>query len=116
MQPVRPTAAMLQNKIKIMKKLLTVLALTTAFALVANAAEGDARIEGATGKKNSTLGAENKAIRKGLIEKYDANKNGRLDKEERSKMTPEDLEKWNTVSSAAKAKGVEGEKKVEKKQ
>lgn len=54
--------------------------------------------------KKATPGAEQKAARKELVDKYDANKNGRLDKEERSKMTAEDQEKWNTITAEAKKK------------
>ena len=36
---------------------------------------------------------EQKAERKGLIEKYDKNKDGKLDKEERGAMSAEDKEK-----------------------
>lgn len=38
---------------------------------------------------------EQKAVKKEMLEKYDANKDGKLDKEERSKMTEEDKAKWN---------------------
>ena len=37
---------------------------------------------------------EQKAVHKELVAKYDANKDGKLDKEERAKMTKEDKEKW----------------------
>ncbi|MGC3961483.1 MAG: hypothetical protein QM813_27225 [Verrucomicrobiota bacterium] len=102
-----------------MKKLLITIALAAAFACYSNAAEGEAKNENkdAAAKKKSEKpeksapGAEQKALRKELTEKYDANKNGRLDKEEKSKMTPEDQEKWNSVASTAKAKSPEKEKK-----
>jgi hypothetical protein len=45
------------------------------------------------------------------LEKYDLNKSGKLDKEEKSKMTPEDLEKWN---STAPKKKTDGEAKPDK--
>jgi hypothetical protein len=38
---------------------------------------------------------EQKAVKKEMLEKYDANKDGKLDKEEKSKMTPEDKAKWD---------------------
>ncbi len=101
-----------------MKKLLVTVCLTCVFALAANAAEGDAKKEGEAPKRPA-LTAEQKAIRKELTEKYDADKNGKLNKEERSKMTPEDLEKWNITVPAKKdkapeaseAKGAEHKKK-----
>lgn len=103
-----------QNTIKTMKKILTVMALTAAFAVIANASEGDAKKEETTTKKRPTLTAEQKATRKELLDKYDTNKNNRLDKEERSKMTSEDAKKWESIYPAPKAKPTDGEKKSEK--
>lgn len=98
-----------------MKKIITVLTLTAALALAANAAEGDHKAEDAPAKKKSSVSAEKKAQKKELVDKYDANKNGKLDKEERSKMTPEDAEKWKGLSGAPKPKATEGDKKHEAK-
>jgi opacity protein-like surface antigen len=111
-------AAIKQTQIKIMKKLLIAAGLTCALALAANAAEGEAKKEGSE-HKNSAPGQEQKAIRKELTEKYDTDKSGRLDKEERAKMTPEDAEKWKNAAppkkekapQAPEAKGAEGKKK-----
>lgn len=64
-----------------MKKYI-VLALVTALSVVA--AEGKAEK-----KHGPVLTDEQKAI----IAKYDTNKDGKLDKEERAKMTPEDKAK-----------------------
>ena len=50
---------------------------------------------------------EQKAQRKALIEKYDANKDGKIDKDERAKMSKEDKEKWQSFGG--------GKKKAEKK-
>lgn len=99
-----------------MKKLLIAVALATAFTFSVTAAEGEAKPENkdAAPKKKSEKtapGAEQKALRKELTEKYDTNKNGRLDKKEKSAMTPEDQEKWNSAASAAKSKSPEKEKK-----
>ena len=44
-------------------------------------------------KKRSKPTEEQRKLRKELLEKYDANKNGRLDKEERAKISKEDQEK-----------------------
>lgn len=82
--------------------------LTCALALVAQAAEGEAK-EGKE-KKKPSVSAEKKALRKELVEKYDTNKNGYLDKEEKSKMTPEDAEKWKSLTPPKKKEG-EGETK-----
>jgi hypothetical protein len=82
-----------------MKKLLTILCVTCALAVVANAEDAK--------KEHKAPTAEQKAARKALVEKYDANKDGKLDKEERAKISAEELEK------AGYAK--KGEKKAEKK-
>jgi hypothetical protein len=74
-----------------MKKLLTILALVCASTLAVNAQEGDAK------PKRPELTAEQKALRKEMIEKYDANKDGKLDKEERAKMSAEDKAKWEAA-------------------
>jgi len=86
-----------------MKKLLTILCITCALALVANA--GDAK--GKEGKKKHALTTEQKEARKSLLEKYDANKDGKLDKEELSKATASEKEK----AGYAKKKGEKTEEK-----
>jgi len=65
---------------------------TFALAMTARAADAD----------KPKLTDEQKAARKALIEKYDANKDGKIDKEERAKMTKEDKEKWQSFSAAKK--------------
>lgn len=50
---------------------------------------------------------EQKALKKEMLEKYDTNKDGKLDKEERSKMTPEEKAKWDKAFPHHK-KPVEG--------
>ena len=98
----------------LMKKLLTAVAIAAAFVVTVNAADDNARKDAAPEKKNNSPGAEQKALRKELMGKYDTNKNGYLDKEEKSKMTPEDQKKWNSVASENKSKSPEKEKKAEK--
>ena len=71
--------------------------MTAACALAITAKAADA-----TDKPKLT--DEQKAQRKALIEKYDANKDGKLDKEERTKMTKEDKDKWQSVAGAPKKK------------
>jgi hypothetical protein len=91
------------------KTFLSVLGLVVALSFTsAIAAE---KTTDAPAKKESSS-QQDKAARKALLEKYDLNKSGRLDKEEKSKMTPEDLEKWN---STAPKKKTDGEAKPEKK-
>jgi len=77
-----------------MKKLLVILlGVTCAMVLSVKAAEGD---------KSDKSDA--KAERKALIEKYDTNKDGKLDKDERAKMSAEDKEKWGKVGGGKKKK------------
>jgi len=49
-------------------------------------------------------GQEQKSARKELIEKYDKNKDGKLDREERQAMSAEDKEKWQKASGGARKK------------
>lgn len=92
-----------------MKKLIIAACFTCALAIAANA-EGEA-------KKAAAPGQEQKAIRKELTEKYDTDKNGKLNKEEKSKMTAEDLAKWNSAAPKKKEAGeAAGEKAKEHKE
>ena len=63
-----------------------------AVALTAKAAEGQ--------KKEMT--SEQKEVMKEMLAKYDANKDGKIDKEERSKMTKEDKQKWSQAFPSKK--------------
>ncbi|HON08804.1 MAG TPA: hypothetical protein PLW02_11970 [Verrucomicrobiota bacterium] len=51
--------------------------------------------------------AEQKQERKALIDKYDLNKDGKLDKDEIAKMTQEDKDKWQQLkqNAAGQSKG-----------
>ncbi|MBI3878778.1 MAG: hypothetical protein HY301_01770 [Verrucomicrobia bacterium] len=74
-----------------MKKLLLALTIAVcAFAITAGAAE----------KKKKEMSPEQKA----LVEKYDANKDGKLDADEIGKMTPEDKEAWGKFTAKKKKK------------
>ncbi len=80
-----------------MKKILvTIAGVICATALVVHA---DDSTSGTTSKKH----AGGKA-RKELIDKYDTNKDGKLDKDEIAKMTDEDKAKWDKVSGHHKKK------------
>jgi hypothetical protein len=70
-----------------MKKLLVALCLTCALALTVSAGE-----KGKKGQQQLT--DEQKTVKKETLAKYDANKDGKLDKEERAKMSAEDKAKW----------------------
>ena len=72
-----------------MKKLLQIaLGIVCVTALTVRAAD-----EKKEEKKKVELTAEQKALRKEMNEKYDTNKDGKLDKEEREKMSAADKEK-----------------------
>jgi hypothetical protein len=78
-----------------MKKLLVaMLALSCAAAITANAEDTN----------SSGSASDRKAERKALIEKYDANKDGKLDKDEVSKMSQEDKDKWKKLGGGHKKK------------
>lgn len=97
-----------------MKKSLLILAL----ACVANfsvqaqdtaaPAAPEAKAE-AKGKAKHELTADQKALRAAMLEKYDANKDGKLDKEEIAKFSAEDKAKWDAAFPAhGKKKKKEG--------
>ena len=75
-----------------MKKILTLLCVTCALAVAAQAQDST--------KKKHEPSPEMKA----LLDKYDTNKDGKLDKAEKSKMTAEDKEKLQQASHTTKAK------------
>ena len=81
-----------------MKKLLMALCVTCALALVAHA-QDEKKDEG----KKKAPTPEQKAARKSLLEKYDTNKDGKLDKDERAKVPAEDLEKAGMGKKGKKA-------------
>lgn len=69
-----------------MKKLLIALCITCALAVAATAAEGK-------GKKKHSQTDEQKAVMKEITAKYDANKDGKLDKTEKARISTEDKDK-----------------------
>ena len=73
---------------------VVMLGLVCAFTLTTNAAEGE--------KHKAT--PEEKAARKEMLEKYDTNKDGKLDKEERAKISAEDKEKMEKAGLGPKKK------------
>jgi len=58
-------------------------------------------------RKRPALTEEQKKLRKEMVEKYDTNKNGRLDKAERSRISKEDQEKMDQagIGGGRKAAG-----------
>jgi hypothetical protein len=83
-----------------MKKFLGIVGLACAMAITVNAAEGQ--------KKEMT--DEQKTVMKEMLAKYDTNKDGKLDKEEKAKMTKEDRQKYSQAFPSKKK-----EKKEDKK-
>jgi len=79
-----------------MKKLLVALCITSAIAIAAHAAdEGKEKKKGEG--KHPEMTAEQKALRKEMLEKYDANKDGKIDKDERAKVSEEDKSKMKEL-------------------
>lgn len=74
-----------------MKRLLFVLSLTCALALGANAQ--DKAPEAKAPEAKPAMTEAQKALKKEMTEKYDANKDGKLDKEEKAKISAEDKAK-----------------------
>ena len=54
--------------------------------------------------KKAKLSEEQKTLRKELLEKYDTNKDGKLDKEERAKVSSDDKEKLEKAGLGARAR------------
>jgi len=76
-----------------MKKLLAVLCIISALTVAVQAQE-------TTKKKKHEPSPETKA----LLKQYDTNKDGKLDKAEKAKMTAEDKEKWQKEQPQKKTK------------
>ena len=79
-----------------MKKLLVALCMTCVLALAAHAQDGEAKKSGDKPKKPE-LTADQQALKKEFTAKYDTNKDGKIDKEERAKMSAEDKAKWDAA-------------------
>ena len=84
-----------------MKKLLMAVCLLCALTLATQA--GDEK----DGKKKHAQTAEQKALMKDMLAKYDANKDGKLDKTERAKISTEDKAKMEKAGLGHKKKSGE---------
>ncbi|MGZ4963320.1 MAG: hypothetical protein ACXWC8_12260 [Limisphaerales bacterium] len=72
-----------------MKKILvTIAGVICATAICVHAAD-----DSTAPKKHHKMTEEQKAVQKEMLEKYDTNKDGKLDKEEKAKISAEDKEK-----------------------
>ena len=85
-----------------MKKLLAALCITSALLFAAHAAD-EGKTKKAEGKRPEA-NAEMKALKKEMLDKYDANKDGKLDKDERDKMSEADKGKVKEARKAAAKK------------
>ncbi|SRR5260370_41281119 len=97
-----------QNKYKYnMKKMLVAIAgLACAFALAVGSAQA---------QEKHKLTDEQKAVMKEMLAKYDANKDGKLDKEERAKISADDKAKMEKAGLGHKKKDAKAEDKTETK-
>jgi ABC-type transporter MlaC component len=83
-----------------MKKILVaVMGLMCACALVVHAQDA------APAKKGKKLTAEQEAVMKDMLAKYDTNKDGKLDKTERAAMSQEDKDKMTKAGLMKAPKG-----------
>lgn len=81
-----------------MKKLLVALCFTCALVLAAQADDTT------SGKKKHEQTAEQKALHKEMLAKYDTNKDGKLDKAEKAKISAEDKSKMEKAGLVHKKK------------
>jgi len=94
-----------------MKKLLALALSLSLLGIFAPALVRAADADNA-GKKRPRLTEEQRKLRKELLEKYDANKDGKLDKQERAKISKEDQEKMQKAGLSRNGKKAgEGDKK-----
>ena len=77
------------------KAALITVGIFCALALTVSAAEG---------KKGQKMTAEQKQLMKEMVSKYDANKDGKLDKEEKAKISAEDKKKMEAAGLNQKKK------------
>ena len=84
------------------KALITVLGLLCAASITLSAADAP---------KKKELTEEQKKIQKEMVEKYDANKDGRIDRDERAKMSAEDKEKMQKAGLGGQRKKKDQEAK-----
>ncbi|HEY1170173.1 MAG TPA: hypothetical protein VGH19_02280 [Verrucomicrobiae bacterium] len=88
--------------------------ITTALALVLVGSFTSAQAQEEKKKERPPLTEEQKALMKQMNEKYDANKDGRIDQEERAKISPEDREKMQKAGIGRGPGGGKGGKEGEK--
>ena len=82
-----------------MMKMMAVLCFTCALAVAVPAEEGTDTKKKRQGKPPT---AEQKAMQKEILEKYDANKDGKISKQERAKISAEDKAKMEQAGMGRK--------------
>ncbi len=88
-----------------MKKILiTVIGLLCATSLVVNAQDAK--------PTHRQMTAEQKALQKEMLEKYDTNKDGKLDRAERAKISKEDKERMEKAGLNKKGKSKKATEKI----
>jgi len=80
------------------KLLIAIVGVTCLLSLTANAGQGKHK-----------LTAEQKALQKEMLEKYDTDKNGKLDKKERASISKEDKERMQKAGLGHKNKHAKSE-------
>jgi hypothetical protein len=85
-----------------MKKLLVTLCIVSALAIAAHA--GEEAKEKKTEGKRPELTEEQKTTLKGIKDKYDTNKDGKLDETERANVSDEDKAKLKEIRKAGAKK------------
>ena len=80
------------------KLLLSAAVILCAAAISVQAQDSDGK------KAKKELTAEQKQLQTDMLAKYDANKDGKLDKEEKAKMTQEEKDGWAKAFPAKKKK------------
>jgi uncharacterized membrane protein (DUF106 family) len=88
-----------------MLKVLSIILGLSALLITANAADNPK-----PKRQRPPLTEEQKALRKQMTEKYDKNKDGRLDREERQAMSAEDKEKMSKAFGRGQKKKKGGDK------
>lgn len=81
-----------------------ILALGLCGALALNVRADDEKKPDEPKQKRPPLTEEQKALRKSMTEKYDANKDGKLSADERKAFSAEDKEKWSKAFPPRKKK------------
>ena len=85
-------------------KRIIVIAAALVCAVALNASAQDSAKPADTAKKKTTLTADQKKLQKEMVEKYDTNKDGKLDKEEKAKISADDKKKMSDAGLGPKKK------------